>query len=204
MADTAADILVENILDWGVDTVFGLPGDGINGIMEALRTRQDRVRFIQVRHEETAALMAVGHAKYTGGPGVCVSTQGPGAVHLLNGLYDAKLDQAPVLAITGMPYHDLIGTRTQQDVELDKVFVDVAEYKRRQAPPGVKIGARSMIAAGALVTPGTEIPEGVLVIGAPAKVKGPLAGTPAEEWVKRNPQGYQALAQRHKAGVIGI
>ena len=109
MAQTAADVLVEGIIDWGVDTVFGLPGDGINGIMEALRTRQDRVRFIQVRHEEAAAFMACAYAKYTGRLGCCLATSGPGGIHLLNGLYDAKLDQAPVLAITGQTYSDLKG-----------------------------------------------------------------------------------------------
>jgi pyruvate dehydrogenase (quinone) len=119
MADTAADVLVETIHDWGVEVVFGLPGDGINGIMESLRTHKDRVRFVQVRHEESAAFMACAYAKYTGKLGVCVATSGPGAIHLLNGLYDAKLDQVPVLAITGMPFHDLIGTFTQQDVETD-------------------------------------------------------------------------------------
>lgn len=103
MSDTAADVLIDTIHDWGVDVVFGLPGDGINGIMEALRTRQDRVRFVQVRHEESAAFMACAYAKFTGRLGVCLATSGPGAVHLLNGLYDAKLDQTPVLAITGMP-----------------------------------------------------------------------------------------------------
>src|SRR5437867_7136856 len=125
MSETAADILVENIIDWGVDTVFGLPGDGINGIMEALRTRQDKVRFIQVRHEEAAAFMACAYAKYTGKLGCCLATSGPGGIHLLNGLYDAKMDQSPVLAITGMQHHDLIHTHTQQDVELDKLFMDV-------------------------------------------------------------------------------
>src|SRR5205814_192856 len=131
MSQTAADILIENVIDWGVDTVFGLPGDGINGIMEALRTRQDKVRFIQVRHEESAAFMACGYAKYTGKLGCCLATSGPGAIHLLNGLYDAKLDQAPVLAITGLQFHDLIGTHTQQDVEVDKLFDDVAAYNER-------------------------------------------------------------------------
>jgi pyruvate dehydrogenase (quinone) len=131
MADTTSDLLVERLLDWGVDTIFGLPGDGINGIMEALRTRQDRVRFIQVRHEEAAAFMACGYAKVTGRLGVCLATSGPGGIHLLNGLYDAKLDGAPVLAITGMAYHDLIHTHTQQDVELDKLFMDVAVYNAR-------------------------------------------------------------------------
>src|SRR5476649_676876 len=122
MATTAADVLIETLLDWGVDTIFGLPGDGINGIMEALRIRQDQIRFVQVRHEETAAFMACAYAKYTGKLGVCLATSGPGAIHLLNGLYDAKLDGQPVLAITGMQFHDLTGTFTQQDVEVDKLF----------------------------------------------------------------------------------
>jgi pyruvate dehydrogenase (quinone)/pyruvate oxidase len=135
MAQTAADILMGVLQDWGVDTVFGLPGDGINGIMEALRSRRDSMRFVQVRHEEAAAFMACGYAKFTGRLGVCVATSGPGGLHLLNGLYDAKFDGQPVLAITGMPYHDLIGTRTQQDVELDKVFADVAEYSVRIMGP---------------------------------------------------------------------
>ena len=135
MAATAADVLVETIHDWGVEVVFGLPGDGINGIMESLRTHQDRVRFVQVRHEEAAALMACAYAKFTGKLGVCVATSGPGAIHLLNGLYDAKLDQAPVLAITGLPFHDLIGTHTQQDVETDKLFADVAKYSMRIMGP---------------------------------------------------------------------
>jgi pyruvate dehydrogenase (quinone)/pyruvate oxidase len=135
MAQTAADILVEVLQDWGVDTVFGLPGDGINGIMEALRKRREAIRFVQVRHEEAAAFMACGYAKFTGRLGVCLATSGPGGLHLINGLYDAKLDGQPVLAITGMPYHDLIGTRTQQDVELDKVFADVAEYSVRIMGP---------------------------------------------------------------------
>src|SRR2546429_5999458 len=131
MAQTAADVLIEGIIDWGVDTVFGLPGDGINGIMEALRKRQDRVRFIQVRHEESAAFAACAYAKYTGRLGACLATSGPGAIHLLNGLYDAKLDQAPVLAITGMTYHDLVGTLYQQDVNTDYLFQDVAVFNQR-------------------------------------------------------------------------
>ena len=131
MSHTAADILVETLLDWGVDTVFGLPGDGINGIIEAFRKRQDKVRFIHVRHEESAAFMACAYAKYTGKLGVCVATSGPGGIHLLNGLYDAKLDGAPVLAITGHVFHDLIDTRTQQDVSLDRLFMDVAIYNTR-------------------------------------------------------------------------
>jgi pyruvate dehydrogenase (quinone)/pyruvate oxidase len=128
---TAADLLVEALLAWEVDTIFGLPGDGINGIMEALRTRKDRIRFVQVRHEESAAFAACGYAKFTGRLGVCLATSGPGAIHLLNGLYDAKLDGAPVLAITGAPFHDLIDTCTQQDVAVDRVFEDVAVYNTR-------------------------------------------------------------------------
>jgi pyruvate dehydrogenase (quinone)/pyruvate oxidase len=135
MALTAADVLIETIQDWGVEVVFGLPGDGINGIMEALRKRQDRVRFVQARHEESAALMACGYAKFTGKLGVCLATSGPGGIHLLNGLYDAALDGQPVLAVTGMPYHDLIGTHTQQDVALDRLFSDVAKYSERIMGP---------------------------------------------------------------------
>jgi pyruvate dehydrogenase (quinone) len=131
MARTGGDILVEALIEWGVDTVFGLPGDGINGIMEALRTRKDKVKFIHVRHEESAAFMACGYAKFTGRLGVCLATSGPGGLHLLNGLYDAKLDGQPVLAITGHHFHDLIDTSAQQDVNLDRVFADVALYSTR-------------------------------------------------------------------------
>src|SRR6266567_661162 len=102
---TAAEVLIDRLIDWGVEVIFGLPGDGINGIMEALRTRQEKIRFIQVRHEESAAFMACGYAKYTGKLGVCLATSGPGGIHLLNGLYDAKMDGAPVLAITGHHYN---------------------------------------------------------------------------------------------------
>jgi pyruvate dehydrogenase (quinone)/pyruvate oxidase len=129
--DTAAELLVERLIDWGVQVVFGLPGDGINGIMEALRVRAEEIRFIQVRHEEAAAFMACGYAKYTGRLGVCLATSGPGAIHLLNGLYDAKLDGVPVLAITGQTYHDLLGTRYQQEVDLVSLFKDVALYNQQ-------------------------------------------------------------------------
>src|SRR5581483_4629976 len=128
MAQTTADILVDALVDWGIGVVFGIPGDGINGIMEALRTRQDRIRFVQVRHEEAAAFMACGYAKFTGRLGCCLGTSGPGAIHLLNGLYDAKLDGAPVLALTGQTYHDLVGTSYQQEVDLLTLFKDVAVY----------------------------------------------------------------------------
>ena len=131
MAKTAADTLIETIQKWGVEVIFGLPGDGINGIMESLRQRKDKIRFVQVRHEETAAFMACAYAKYTGKLGVCVATSGPGGLHLLNGLYDAKLDGQPVLAITGHHFHDLIDTHAQQDVNLDRIFADVAVYNTR-------------------------------------------------------------------------
>src|SRR5246127_4991202 len=131
MAENASDVLVDVLREWGVEVVFGLPGDGINGIMEALLKRRDDIRFVWVRHEEAAAFMACGYAKWTGQLGVCVATSGPGGIHLLNGLYDAKLDGQPVLAITGLQYHDLVETMTQQDVELDKLFMDVAIYNAR-------------------------------------------------------------------------
>ena len=135
MATTVADLLVERLIDWGVDTIFGFPGDGINGIFEALRTHQDKIKFIQVRHEEAAAFAACGYAKYTGRLGVCMATSGPGGIHLLNGLYDAKCDGQPVLAITGHTFHDLIGTQYQQDVDLTKLFMDVAVYNERITGP---------------------------------------------------------------------
>lgn len=135
MAKTTADLLIERLIDWGVDTIFGLPGDGINGIFEAMRTRQDKIRFIQVRHEEAAAFAACGYAKFGRRLGVCMATSGPGGIHLLNGLYDAKFDGQPVLAITGHTFHDLIGTHYQQDVNLDKLFMDVAAYNERVMGP---------------------------------------------------------------------
>lgn len=130
MGKTASDTLVERLIDWGVDTIFGLPGDGINGLMEALRTHQDKIRFIQVRHEEAAAFAACAYAKFTGKLGVCLATSGPGAIHLLNGLYDAKMDGAPVLALTGQQYSDLLGLSYQQEVNLLALFEDVAQYNQ--------------------------------------------------------------------------
>ncbi|HSL03227.1 MAG TPA: thiamine pyrophosphate-dependent enzyme [Nitrospiraceae bacterium] len=135
MGKTVADMLVERLIDRGVDTIFSLPGDGINGIYEALRMHRDAITVIQVRHEETAAFAACGYAKYAHKLGVCLATSGPGGLHLLNGLYDAKFDGQPVLAITGHTFHDLIGTHYQQDVSLDKVFMDVAAYNERVMGP---------------------------------------------------------------------
>src|ERR671939_5548 len=128
MGKIASELLVERLIDWGVDTVFGLPGDGINGIMEGFRRHGDRIRFLLVHHEEAAAFMATGYAKATGRLGVCLATSGPGGIHLLNGLYDAKLDHQPVLAITGMQETMLLGTGYQQEVHLEKLYQDVAAY----------------------------------------------------------------------------
>ncbi len=136
MAQTVSDALLDGLVEWGVDTIFGLPGDGINGFMEALRLRRDDVRFVHTRHEESAALAACAYAKFTGRLGVCLSTAAPGAIHLLNGLYDAMVDQAPVLAITGMTYHDLIGTKYLQDLNHDYLFENVAAYNQRLMGPG--------------------------------------------------------------------
>src|SRR6202045_177070 len=122
---TTADLLVEKLVEWGVSVVFGLPGDKVALIMDALRRRQDKIRFVLVRHEEGAAFMASGYAKFTGKLGVCISTAGPGAVHLLNGLYDAKSDRAPVLAITGAPPRALLGTRFTQGVDTISLYRDV-------------------------------------------------------------------------------
>src|SRR4051812_15481965 len=135
MAQTGGELLIERLIDWGVDVLFGFPGDGVNGIFEALRTHAEKIRFVQVRHEEAAAFAACGYAKFTGRMGGCLATSGPGGVHLLNGLYDAKCDGQPVLAITGHTFHDLIGTHYQQDVDLDKLFMDVAAYNQRVMGP---------------------------------------------------------------------
>jgi pyruvate dehydrogenase (quinone)/pyruvate oxidase len=192
---TAADVLIDTIHDWGVDVVFGLPGDGINGIIEALRQRQDRLRFVQVRHEESAAFMACAHAKFTGRLGVCLATSGPGAVHLLNALYDAKLDQAPVLAITGMPYHDLIATHTQQDIETDHLFRDVAKYSARVMGPShvenvVDLACRTALAY-----------RGVAHIAFPVDLlRPPAAGLPEDS---RERAGRGPLARRRRGAARG-
>ena len=151
MAEIASEVLIARLADWGVDTVFGLPGDGINGIMEGLRRNADRVRFVLVHHEEAAAFMACAHAKATGRIGVCLATSGPGGIHLANGLYDAKLDHAPVLAITGMQETSVLGTGYQQEVHLDRLYADVAVYNEvvtnpTQLPALVDIAIRTAYA----------------------------------------------------------
>jgi pyruvate dehydrogenase (quinone) len=123
---TVSDYLVERLQKWGIQRIFGYPGDGINGILGALGRAGNQPEFIQVRHEETAALMATAHAKFTNQIGVCLATQGPGAIHLLNGLYDAKLDHQPVLAIVGQVSRESAGGHHQQEVDLPTLFKDVA------------------------------------------------------------------------------
>ena len=145
-----ADIVAEALLDWKVDIIFGLPGDGINGFIEALRRRQDKIKFVLVRHEESAAFMACAYAKYTGKLGACVATSGPGAIHLLNGLYDAKADNTPVIAITGTTYSDMMGSDYQQDVNLLQLFSDVTVYNNmiiatEQAEMVVDIACRAAL-----------------------------------------------------------
>lgn len=185
MGRNGADILVETLIAFGVDTIFGLPGDGINGIMEAIRQRQDRIRFIQVRHEESAAFAAVGHAKLTGKPGCCLATTGPGGTHLLTGLYDAKLDRAPVIAITGAPYHDLIDSFTQQDIDHSKVFMDVAAYSARV------MGARHMENAVSLACRHAIGHRGVAHLSVPVDVQEePEASETASD---RNVKGHASL-----------
>jgi pyruvate dehydrogenase (quinone) len=132
---TTSDIIVETLIDWGVTHVFGIVGDGINSIIESLRKRQDRIRYIAVRHEEAAAFMASGWAKHTGGLGVRVGTTGPGAIHLMNGLFDAAFDGAPVVTLTGLTFHDLRGVRYQQSVDTVKLMEPLAVYNEEVTGP---------------------------------------------------------------------
>jgi pyruvate dehydrogenase (quinone) len=136
MTATTAAFLLERLMQWGIDRIYGYPGDGINGILGAFERIDDRLKFIQVRHEEMAAFMACAHAKFTGQPGVCLATSGPGAIHLLNGLYDAKLDHQPVVAIVGQQSRDALGGHYQQEVDLVSLFKDVAgEYVQMISTP---------------------------------------------------------------------
>lgn len=191
MAETAADILIDTLHDWGVRVVFGLPGYGINGIVEALRKRQDRIRFVQVRHEESAAFMACAYAKYTGDLGCCLATSGPGGIHLLNGLYDAKLDGQPVLAITGHHYHDLIDTHQQQDVDLDRVFEDVAVYNTRVMGPAHVENVAHLACRTALAR------RGVAHINFPVDLQEQASGARS----KRNIEHHVSEARTHSSRI---
>src|SRR5690348_135990 len=128
MSETVGDFILQRLTDWGLRRIFGFPGDGINGIMGAMGRAADRFDYVRVRHEEMAAFMAGGHAKFTGEIGVCLATSGPGAIHLLNGLYDAKLDRAPVLALVGQQKRTSLGADYQQEVDLQVLFKDVSEF----------------------------------------------------------------------------
>ncbi|HEX5200636.1 MAG TPA: thiamine pyrophosphate-binding protein, partial [Actinoplanes sp.] len=151
MAEITSELLIKRLAEWGVDTIFGIPGDGINGIMEGLRRHSDKVKFVLVHHEEAAAFMACAHAKATGRIGVCLATSGPGGIHLANGLYDAKLDHVPVLAITGLQESSVLGTGYQQEVALDRLYEDVTEYNQvvmnpAQMPALVDVAIRTAYA----------------------------------------------------------
>lgn len=151
MDEIVGESLAKRLVEWGVDTIFGLPGDGINGLMEGYRRLSDKLNFVLVHHEEAAAFMATGYAKATGRLGVCTATSGPGAIHLLNGLYDAKLDHVPVLAITGMQATEVLGAAYQQEVHLDRLYQDVAAYNLmvtnpQQMPAVVDIAIRNALA----------------------------------------------------------
>ena len=136
MSETVGDFLVKRLSEWGVKRIFGYPGDGITGIMGALHRAGNDPELIQVRHEEMASFMACAHAKFTGEVGVCLATSGPGAIHLLNGLYDAKMDHRPVVAIVGQQALASLGGDYQQEVDLVSLYKDVAnEYVHVLADP---------------------------------------------------------------------
>src|SRR5690348_1572375 len=141
MSDTVGDFLLERLTTWGVKRIYGYPGDGINGILGAFgrSSNGQRPEFIQVRHEEMAAFMACAHAKFTGEVGVCLATSGPGAVHLLNGLYDAKLDHQPVVAIVGQQARAGLGGNYQQEIDLVTLFKDVAHEYVQMATDAAQI-----------------------------------------------------------------
>src|SRR5437763_167705 len=187
MARSASDDMIEALMGWGVDTIFGLPGDGINGIVESLRTHKDKIRFIQVRHEEAAAFAACGFAKFTGRLGVCLATSGPGAIHLLNGLYDAKMDGAPVLALTGQQYSDLLGTSYQQEVDLLSLFKDVAVYNQQILGAGhvralIDAGCRAALSLGGVahITCPVDLQEQALEDDEPSQKK--VEGHTSDAW----------------------
>lgn len=135
MTATVGDFIVDRLGQWGVERVYGYSGDGINGVMGALRRADGKVRMIQPRHEELASFMACGHAKYTGEPGVVVTTSGPGAIHALNGLYDARKDHVPVVAIVGQQARISMGSDYQQEVDLQSLFKDVSDYTQTLMAP---------------------------------------------------------------------
>ncbi len=203
MREIVGETLAKRLIEWGVDTIFGLPGDGINGLMEGLRRHRERLTFVLVHHEEAAAFMACGYAKATRRLGVCAATSGPGAIHLLNGLYDAKLDHVPVLAITGMQATSVLGSQYQQDVQTTLLYQDVADYNLmvtnpQQLPGVVDIAIRHALArrtvvhlslpndvavAAASARPYRQLHPGAPPIGSPVQSHSPLP--PAREDLER-------------------
>jgi pyruvate dehydrogenase (quinone) len=182
--DTTADIIIDKLIAWGVQYIFGLTGDGVNPLIEALRKKKDKITYITVRHEESAAFMASGYAKYTGKLGVCIATTGPGAVHLLNGLYDASMEGAPVLAITGIVNHDLLGTQFTQEVDTIKLLQDPAIYNQQISGPLHAMTIVDLACRAALTTPGvahitvaTDIQMKPLSEDKPSKKAGHLTGS---------------------------
>jgi pyruvate dehydrogenase (quinone) len=184
MAKTTSDIIVERLLDWGIDTCFGINGDAINGFFEALRTHREWMHFVHVRHEESAAMAAVGYAKFTGRPAACVATAGPGAVHLLNGLYDAEMDGAPVIAVTGMTYHDVIGAHLLQDLNSDYLFRDVCAFSERVMGPAHAVNAADLAVRKALAA---RAPSHLAI---PADIQSQTEDTNSP----KNPPGHTSLA----------
>ncbi|MBO0811311.1 MAG: thiamine pyrophosphate-requiring protein [Microlunatus sp.] len=186
MARTTSDLIVERLVEWGIDTCFGINGDQINGFMESLRTHADQMRFIHVRHEENAALAAVGYAKFTGRPAACVATAGPGAVHLLNGVYDAHIDGVPLIAVTGMSYHDLIGTHLIQDLDSPALFSDACAFSERVMGPAHAINVTDMAVRRALADRGPSH------LGIPIDVQSQTEDTNSA----KNPPAHTSLASQ--------
>jgi thiamine pyrophosphate-dependent acetolactate synthase large subunit-like protein len=181
--ETVGESLVKRLIAWEVDTVFGLPGDGINGIMEGFRRHADQIRFLLVHHEEAAAFMACGYAKATGKLGVCLSTSGPGGIHLLNGLYDAKLDYTPVLAITGSQETSVMGTAYQQEVDLTRPFADVAQAYNilisnpAQVPSAVDLAVRNALSKRGVSH--LSVPNDIQIAEVESPYASPSPGEPA-------------------------
>lgn len=186
MADkTTSDLIIERLLEWGVDTCFGLCGDQINGFFESLRVHPE-MRFVHVRHEESAALAAVGYAKFTGRPAACVATAGPGAVHLLNGLYDARIDGVPVIAITGLSYHDTVGTHLLQDLPSDRLFEHACMYSERVMGPAHAVNVTDLAVRSALQN---RTPSHLAI---PIDVQSQTEDTASP----KNPAGHTSLASQ--------
>ncbi|MVN21610.1 pyruvate oxidase [Mucilaginibacter sp. HMF7410] len=153
-SDNTSDILIDKLIAWKVEVIFGMIGDGINPIIESIRKKQDKIRFITVRHEEAAAFMASGYFKHSGKLAACIATSGPGAVHLMNGIYDAAKENVPVIAITGSTYHDLLGTHFTQEVDTVSLMKDATVFNQMLTGPQHALTAVDLACRAALTTPG--------------------------------------------------